>query len=309
MAIFKRKSTDPIAAIEAEVAELRTRRAALQGRLASANDKLERALSDQRRHLLEADLDAPDADRPRDVVGRLRDERDGLTDATAELDSRIVDAERKLVETRDKIGREAAARDLGKLAEALAATVEKFRAAGIDMVEAIGPLASLVPHASSELATGLASLTRDMAISGSELAAMARAHAAALVAGEGAVRHAPASPPPAPPPIPRRPVFLLVDGRWPDIDGERTAGRHRIVDLPVPIADSVLRLGLAIKETSGERARKLVEFSPPDYGRQPRDGCFDLVSGAKPAPPWERNLAQSLHEHASEARVGTAVVR
>ena len=301
MAFLKRKIADPIVATEAEIEAMRIRRGALAGQLATAESSLAAMIADRRRHLVEEDTDADAAHHPRNAVASLRDHIDAITDALATLDGKITEAEAKLASQRDQAEREAAARELTAMVDGLLAAVDKFSASAGELVEQVAPLVPRVPYMAPDIAGRLAVWTRDVSLAATEISQMARTHAAQVAAGEAGIRR-PAPPPPPPAlPVPRRPVFLLVAGRWPDTDGERTASRHTVVDLPVPIADRAVQLGLAITDTNGERARKLAEFESPDYARVSPDVCIDLTTGEK-TPPAEFIVAPTPHA----AMTGTA---
>src|SRR5215831_13294286 len=89
MALFKRKADS-----EREVADLRKRRGLLTDRLAAAERDLAKALDARRRALLESDLSEPAAEPI--MIGRLRDEKDALVDALAQLDAKIAETEQRI---------------------------------------------------------------------------------------------------------------------------------------------------------------------------------------------------------------------
>jgi hypothetical protein len=309
MAFLKRRTADPIGKLEAEIEVMRTRRGALAGQLATAESNLAAMIADRRRHLVEEDTDAAAAHHPRDAVASLRDHVDAITDALATLDSKIIEAEAKLVAMRDQAERDAAAKELTAMADALLAAVEKFSAASVELGEQAAPLVPRVPYCPPDIAGRLAVWTRDVSLAATELSQMARTHAAQVAAGEASIR-APAPPPPLPPalPIPRKPVFLLVAGKWQDTDGEQSAARHRVVHLPVAVADRAVQLGLAITETNGERARKLAELDSPDYARLSPDVCTDLTTGER-LPPAESIVPPTPHTTRGMTGTARAVAR
>ena len=310
MGIFKRKNgADAISTIEGEIEAMRARRTKLHAQLATAEAELERAIADRRRHLVEEDVDGDANHHPRDVVGHARDHRDGLIDAIAELDQRIAAVETKLVEARDRLAREAAAKELNALAEALDATVERFREAADGMTAAVVPIAHLVPHSSPTLAARLTELTRDAAAAVGELLVMARTHAEQVIAGTGTIRHppAPAAPAPAvPPDVPRRVIFVRANSSWQEPDGTiATAGIHSTPSVPVKIAEQALRNNTALVPGS-EIAQKLLQIEGPDWGKPHPNDCVDLATGLRPEKLPERNSAPVVHSGA--AVTGTARV-
>ena len=93
---LRRKHGNAIEQPESELESLRSRKATLQSRLAAAERDLARALNDRRHRLLEADLDATGGQPVKNMIGRLRDERDACFDALASVNLKIKDVQERL---------------------------------------------------------------------------------------------------------------------------------------------------------------------------------------------------------------------
>jgi hypothetical protein len=63
------------------------------------------------------------------------------------------------------------------------------------------------------------------------------------------------------PHVPRKSVFLVVNGRWMEGGEVHTCGRHREISLPVEISSAALRHGHACLP---RRCRGLQDFAIPD---------------------------------------------
>jgi hypothetical protein len=111
----------------------------------------------------------------------------------------------------------------------------------------------------------------------------------------------------APPmPEPTRAIFLRVNAKWLQGGEIRTAGRHRLVELPTAVAEAALRHGHALADPGGEQARRLVAFAPPDFANHPPNACIDITQPPKAIPPSEVGLAplRPVHCAIGEPRVG-----
>jgi hypothetical protein len=82
------------------------------------------------------------------------------------------------------------------------------------------------------------------------------------------------------PHVPRKSVFLVVNGRWMEGGEVHTCGRHREISLPVEISSAALRHGHAL-EIDNPQVARLREYFPPDYvANLPLDITVDLLRPA-----------------------------
>jgi hypothetical protein len=178
--IFSRKRNgEPIAALERELSAAQTRKVALDTKLATSQTALTQAIETRRQTLLESDDETSEGAKA--VVTHLRDEVDGLLDAGEAIAARIAHVEARLALEGDRIGREAAAKELTEHTNALARAVEAFGVAAKVMIERapaaidrMAPGYSQVPIAVGNL---IAQITTEMNL----VANLARDYAAAIV--------------------------------------------------------------------------------------------------------------------------------
>jgi hypothetical protein len=82
------------------------------------------------------------------------------------------------------------------------------------------------------------------------------------------------------PHVPRKSVFLVVNGRWMEGGEVHTCGRHREISLPIEISSAALRHGHAL-EIDNPQVARLREYFPPDYvANLPHDITVDLLRPA-----------------------------
>ena len=81
------------------------------------------------------------------------------------------------------------------------------------------------------------------------------------------------------PHVPRKSVFLVVNGRWMEGGEVHTCGRHREISLPVEISSAALRHGHAL-EIDNPQVARLREYFPPDYGGEFAAGHYRRFAAA-----------------------------
>jgi hypothetical protein len=141
MAFFKRKPM--MEKLETELAALRARAETLSSRHAAADAAFLEAKSKLQRHHLEADFDADDKPRVKleAAVAACAVTRDGLADALAEVQTRIVGAEKAIEAERAAVQRNAAADTLSRELDEIEKSLPDYLAATrrfADAIEAVG---------------------------------------------------------------------------------------------------------------------------------------------------------------------------
>jgi hypothetical protein len=283
--------------IETELTALRERAEKLRARHAAADAALLDAKANLQRHHLEAPDDADDKVRVKleAQVAASVVTRNGYADALTDLQAKIADAERKLVDERSAAARKAASekltRDLDAVEQALPAYLEAGRKFA-DALDAIhhhyetAQMAAFIRSTSSQVEVAHAFATQ-------ELRGMVKAVA------EGSAPIPAPKPTPAPVVVEQKPptqtVFMLKSARFTDHDGRRKfAGQWTDQALPAPIAERALRHGIAVPTTHQMRATHL-GMRGSDYVADGPD-VLDLdqlsdSSGAVYEPPGAQNDA------------------
>jgi hypothetical protein len=296
--------------LENEIAGLRSRRDVLAGRLARADADIEQALSDRRRQLVEADPDQGNIEPIH--VAQLRDTRDSFADAIKALDLRIVEAEERLNQERDRSKREAAARELNGVTNELTKLADDYAAV-------VSRLPAMLAGVIDKLPQAVVSKSHTEMFANEVLAALrmvvseARSYAAQIVSGSAQIcepAQQPANPPA--PAIERREVFLLVNGKWPELDGTiSTSGAYTTCSPPASIAARAIEFGHGVDPLS-DNAIVLHQRCPPRYGFFPPADCTDinepkpdkLPAGSKTitSPPIHSEFARGCGGFATVAR-------
>jgi hypothetical protein len=278
MAFLKRKSDNPVAALERELSDLTSRRDQLDARLATARTALASACNDRRATLLDASLDDEAAAHRRDTAVRdARDQIESLDDALSEINSRISDAEAKLAELRDRAERAvlvaAIERDVAALTDARdahAGTAERLIAA----VQAVVARVPCNPQFAPELVSVLQTIP---AAAISELLETARSHVAGVVNGVvPGVR--PAPPPPPEPPAPkveRQTIYVTTPIRWKEGSQIFCSGRYSFADAPRHVSEIALSRGFA-SLPDAEITSRTVEAFGVFRGVVSPESCLDL---------------------------------
>jgi hypothetical protein len=120
MALLRRKSENPVAALERDLSDLLARRDVVEQKFDQAHAALAAATNERRQALLDSDLDDATAAARRDgVVRDARDAIEAIGDALSEIGTKIVNAQSRLVAARDCVGREQVVRQATAEVEAL----------------------------------------------------------------------------------------------------------------------------------------------------------------------------------------------
>jgi hypothetical protein len=303
MGIFKRKP--------AELDQLRARKSLLEKQSIVAERELAAAVEARQQVLVEGDLVEQPNERP-DLVARLRDEAEAVRNAITTVSQRIAEAESKLAVERDQAKRSAAAKELGTAADALAAVA--------------ADLAGTVARVPAVLSDVLARLPAPHVVSPERVAAFANGlvealqlevgeaqrYIAQLTAGDVEVispREEEVKLPPAPN-VERREVLLLVNGRWPELDGTiSTSGAYTTCSPPAPVAAHAIEFGHAIDPLC-DNAVTLRQRCAARYGFFAPQDCLDL-NEPKPnkQPAGIKTITAPLvHSEFARGRAGTATV-
>jgi hypothetical protein len=309
MALFKPKN--PATGIERELENLRYRKSQLHSLLVAAETRLGEVLDERRRSLLEADLDkvGGERERVRALIDRHRDERDSAIDAIATIDQKLADCETRLAQERDKGARKREADKRSEEVDKARMELSEYRSANARMIDALRPLAGIVPAALAAL-ENLQRLGHELAI-GVELALAESESYVTMMRDGGAPIRTELAPPPAPPQPPkveRLTVVCLAPSKWREASGEiRSAGRLCEADPPRAIADRALQLHNAILPNSAEHLR-LRETEPVDHAPQLERDCFWLDQPKPQSKPAEPHATTPVvHSGLPGARTGVAV--
>jgi predicted nucleic acid-binding Zn-ribbon protein len=130
MALLRRKSENPVAALERDLSDLLARRDVVEQKFDQAHAALAAATNERRQALLDSDLDDATAAARRDgVVRDARDRVEAIGDALQEIERKIADATTKLAELRDRAERAELARAIEADVSVLAEARDAFAAA------------------------------------------------------------------------------------------------------------------------------------------------------------------------------------
>jgi hypothetical protein len=300
---------DGVSTIQGEIDELRARKKMLGKQLETAEASLSKAIDDRRRQLLESDLDKTNGQPIKNIVGRLRDERDAVTDALDSIAVKLAEAEQRLVAERDKAARDAERQRRQEQLDHVRLSIEAYQGALTRLIESLEPLrgaalsiASILDslkYLSPQIQTGLKIGVADIG-----------AYIEQMLVGRLPIapEAAPAAvPKPLPPPMQRQVVFLRHAAKWVE-DGEiKTSGPHTTPALPAEVARLALEYDHAVAMDSptaaGLRAQK-----DPDYAFWDPSRCVDLMK-PKPAPQSHEigTMRPVVHSVAARApQIGTA---
>jgi hypothetical protein len=320
MGLFKPKSkpNGTVSDIETELQSLRDERSALVERETQAQQSRDNA--DNRLRELIADRGDGEAGKAlaQDVhIAEIM--RDRYSAEIRDLDSRIADAEQRLAEAKDKIERVATSKAIIDKTDTLSVIIERLRSTVADLTPAHEAVVPFVPFGNQSLPAQVHEHLLAITVSIEQTIADARANAEKIKAGTSPIVRSPEQPVEiAPPPdVECKLVFLTTDAKWDDVDGVRTAGKHRSIDLPVAIAEAAIKFGHGFDPTTedgADRAMRLAHWKSPDYcvhdesisvdisrHRHPQIEATDPVASV---PPHSAIEAEKI----GEARQGTANV-
>ena len=152
MALLRRKSENPVAALERDLSDLLARRDVVEQKFDQAHAALAAATNERRQALLDSDLDDATAAARRDgVVRDARHAIEAIGDALSEIGTKIVNAQSRLVAVRDCVEREQVVRQATAEVEALTSVLESFREVSARLTAAIEPLATRISSAADFL--------------------------------------------------------------------------------------------------------------------------------------------------------------
>jgi hypothetical protein len=113
MALLRRKSEYPVAALERELSDVTVRRDQLDAKIGAVAGELAVAVDARRQSLLDSDLsDEVAANRSDAAVRAAQDRHESIRDALSQLGGRIADVQTLLIAARDRVEREQIARDV-----------------------------------------------------------------------------------------------------------------------------------------------------------------------------------------------------
>jgi hypothetical protein len=257
------------------------RRAALESQRIAAERRLDEAVTERRTQLLESDLD--NGQPVKNIVGRLRDERDAIADALASIDLKLSQVEERFRQDQDRSAREKEA-ELRRTQVAEARKVVAEVAAGLErLVAAMQTLSGVSPSAGAAAAN--AKLLGDQLSFGcASGCAETENYVIRMLAGNAAIvgQALPvvAASKPAPKIVDRLGIMVLQHSKWSE-DGEvKTCAKDGLCKPPRAIAEKAISLNLAVAENSS-RYLKLREIDTGEgFGQQwahiPASDCLDL---------------------------------
>jgi hypothetical protein len=280
MAFLKRKSRDPVAEAEAELAALQSRRDALDAKLADAAGALATATDDRRQALLDSDLTDEAAANRRDAAVRAAEDRHAsIRDALSAIGAKIADVQTLLIAARDRTERAAVALEARAEADALADVRAAYVEISTRLVGAMQRVVSRVPTAPDFLPRVSAIVVSEIPTAIDELIGQARSFAASAESGSSPV-HRPAPPPaePAPEPAPsieRERVYCLAPVRWRESDQIMCSPRFGFASLPVSLLQRALDANL-VDRIDTPRTKKMIEGFGVINGPADPSQCIDL---------------------------------
>jgi hypothetical protein len=306
MGLLSRKPA--LSEIECQRENLLHRKAALEAQRVAAERRLDEAVADRRRVLVESDQDSSQP--AKNIVGRLRDERDAITDALAAIDLKLGEVENRLRQDQDRSEREKASKRCQEQIAAARPVVDRFAAV---FEEAAAAMQTLSPFSISAGTTA-----GSLKIFGGQLRAGIEQGIAEtenyrlrMVAGNapvvGEAKPVIAAPPP-PAPVERQPIYLLTDAVWPEPDGSLRYGcQYGQASPPVDVARRAIKLNLADAFNS-PRANRLREIHGCPFSVPHPSTCTNLVTGERPKPEGDNGTSATPAEYYGPARAGYAVL-
>jgi len=274
--------------IETELTALRERAEMLNNRHAAADAALNVAKSNLQRHHLDADdkirakLEA--------AIATVTLTRDGFSDAIADLQAKIADAERKLADERAAVERKAASEKLSRDVDAIERALPIYLEASRKLADALSEIHH--NHETTQMRLFIGNTTAQVEVAGAFATQELRAMVNAIAEGNAPIP--PAKPQPAPvaviePGPPMQEVFMIKSAKYRAADGKmRYCGQYTDATMPAEIAQKALRCGAAVS-IADDRRRQLrgsrcgnFNFSAPDV--VDLDSVSDL-SGARYVGP------------------------
>jgi hypothetical protein len=283
MAIFKRNKSQKLDAI---LAELRTRDAALVEKRAAAEAAFAEAMASRQSFMLSGDLsDEQAAERLQHRVESAQSRLNGLISALDALQIEIGSVEAKIAAERESIERQQAADRLAQQIGAVETALPDFMMAGRTLADALVQIGSW--HFESG---AMANFIRDCCGQVELASAFAMTELRAMPDAVREGRQAIPRDEPEPEPIavieqpPVETVFMLRSAKYRDHEGNtRHAGQYEDAALPVEAAQRALRYSIAVpladprrRELHGARGGRHVNVGAPDIA--------DLTSEAAARP-------------------------
>lgn len=245
--------------LEAELALLRSRAAALNSRHSAAEAAYDDAKVKLQRHHLEADLNGDDKSRAKfeAAVAANAVTREGYADAFAEVQTKIADAEQKLAAERAAAERKSASEQLARDLDVVERALPDYLAVGKRFADALETLH--FHHESGAMARFIGNTATQVEVAAGfalvELRGMVDAIHNGVVSIPAAMPVSASVPMPEPSP-PTQTVFMLKSVKYRDHDGRsRFIGQFEDADMPVATAQRALRLRVAVPVTDPRRAQ------------------------------------------------------
>lgn len=141
--LLKATPRNPVQAIEAEIAGLETTKASLLERIPALEAAKAEALTRRRESLIGGAGQASEAD-AHHAAREAESNLEAVSDALAEVERRLADANERLAATRDQVGRDAVADELERDCQAVDAAAKKAREALAAFVKAKDALAATI---------------------------------------------------------------------------------------------------------------------------------------------------------------------
>jgi hypothetical protein len=303
MALLGRTKT-PIDKAERELSDFVARRELLEQKLATARTALESATDVRRTSLLDADLSDEEACRRRDAVVRdAKDQVEALTDALAEIGSKITDAEAKLAAMRKAAEAEAFYTRTNASVDALVEKSAVFANASKELVTALEPVLGAIPN--PDFGPRLFEMLRVIPQAIDEAVSFARHHALQVKSGAVPLQLPPIVPEPEPKPvaepIERQKIYTLANISWREGTQIITRSRYSWADPPKHLAEAACERNLADVPDSMRTATLTQSFGINGGPGPMVDQCINLDTLDMPAE------VRSVPRHHFEERIGTPV--
>jgi hypothetical protein len=246
--MFKRKSKTQ--SLEIELAALRQRAGALEGKRLAAEAELGAATEARQRHLVEGDIDdAQTARQLQDAVNVQASIIIGLEDALAAVATQIAETERKIDADRTQAERTAAADAIGRDLDVIEKASAEYLASARRFADAIAEVGQW-HYESAAMATLVRGDLAQIEVAAPLAVRELRGTVEAIRTGSLPIPRKPVAAPPVVieqlPEITR--VFMLKSAKYFDHLGRLShAGQYTDCDMPPVVAQRALRYGIATR--------------------------------------------------------------
>jgi hypothetical protein len=307
MGLLSRKPA--LSEIECQRENLLHRKAALEAQRVAAERRLDEAVANRRTQLLESDLD--NGQSAKNIVGRLRDEKDAITDALAAIDLKLTDVEQRLRQDADRSAREKASERCQEQIAAARLVADRFATALEEATTVMQGLTNLSLTANTT-ASSLKIFGDQLRLGIAQGIAESENYRVRMLAGNvpvvGEAKPVVTVPVPPAPVVARRLIYLHENAKWIENGVTRTAGKWSQANPPEEFAAKAISLGVA-DDFHAARAEKLREIHGMPFSFPHPSQCVCLETGQWPAPDNGEETAAAAIEYVGAPTVGLVTLR